>query len=145
MLARTLAMIAALAAASSPCLAADLDGFAETGARRSGAAVGAYFKVPLDAPAAADRAARAGLRLAVRHDYRSAAAPTARLIEAEGVDLRLTGSGKPALYLAGRAVAGPDAKLEASEGGGGRLDTIMLGGAVLLGAVAGFLVFQSFD
>jgi hypothetical protein len=134
-----------LATASSPGLAADLDSRAETGARRSGAFVGGYFRLPLDSPAAADRAPRAGLRLAMRHDYRSASAPTARLTDVDGIELRLAGSGNPSLYLAGRAVTGAEAKLEASEGGGGRLDAIMLGGAILLAGVAGFVVVQSLD
>jgi hypothetical protein len=144
MLARSIAFAAALTSASAPCLAAGLEDLSNTGARRSGAVVGAYYKVPLGAPDAGERAPRAGLRLAMTHDYRTPAAPTARLIHAEGIDLRLTGK-QPALYLAGRPMTGEQARLEAGSGGGGRLDKVMLGAGVALAAVAGFVVFSSFD
>jgi hypothetical protein len=144
MLARSIGFIAALTAASTPCLAADLDLAGSPGARRSGAVIGAYFKVPLDAPPGPERGAGARLRLAMTHDYRTPLAPEARRIEAEGLDLRLTGK-LPTLYLAGRAVTGEQAKLEAGAGGGGRLDKVMIGAAVALAAAAGFVIVTSLD
>ncbi len=144
MLARSLLIGAALASAAMPARAADLNAFADGGARRSGAVVGGYFRVPLQAARAEDRRLRAGLRLAMTHDYRTPTSPNARFIQAESIDLRLTGP-EPTLYLAGRAVTGGQAKLEASEGGGGRLDKIMIGAGVALAAVAGFFVVTSLD
>lgn len=144
MLARSIALTAALAMLPAPCLAADLSLSGDEGARRSGAVVGAYFKVPLQARPGAGAQARAGLRLAMVHDYRTSSAPEARRLEAEAIDLRLTGR-QPTLYLAGRAVAGEQAKLEAAGGGGGRLDKVMIGAAVALAAVAGFVVATSLD
>jgi hypothetical protein len=75
MLARSIALTAALMTASTPCLAADLGFVADQGARRSGAVMGAYFRVPLGAEPSADKGARAGLRLAMAHDYRTPSAP----------------------------------------------------------------------
>lgn len=144
MLARSIAAAAALTSMSAPCAAADLNALGDTGARRSGAVAGAYLRLPLGARAAAESVARAGFRLALTHDYRTPAAPTARLIEANGIDLRLSGR-QPALYIAGRAMTGEQAKLRAGSGGGGRLDTVMLGAGLALAAVAGFVVVSSFD
>ena len=144
MLARSIALTAALMTASTPCLATDLGFAADQGARRSGAVMGAYFRVPLDSRVSAYEGARAGLRLAMTHDYRTPAAPEGRRFEADGLDLRLTGK-QPTLYLAGRAVTGEQAKLEAGAGGGGRLDKVMIGAAVALAAVAGFVIVTSVD
>jgi hypothetical protein len=143
MLARLLFVTAALAAIAVPCRAAELNEPGDPGARRSGAVVGAYFKLPLDGPVAA-RAPWAGLRLAMTHDYRTPAAPTARLIRVDGVDLRFAGR-RAALYLGGRPAAAGEAKLGAGAGGGGRLDKVMLGAGVALAAVAGFVVVSSLD
>ena len=144
MLARSIAMMAALAAGYSPCLAADLgDASNESGARHSGAVVGAYFRMPLDPPTASRAAPRAGLRLAMTHDYRTPSAPGARFIEADGIDLRFTGA-EATLYLAGRPMTGKLARLEAS-GGGGRVDTIMIAGGIALAVVAGVVVATSLD
>ena len=139
MLARSIALTAALMTAT-PCLAADLSFAADQGARRSGAVMGAYFRVPLGA----DKGARAGLRLAMTHDYRTPATPDGRRVEADGLDLRLTDP-QPTLYLAGRAVTGEQAKLEAGAGGGGRLDKVMIGAGIALAAVAGFVIATSVD
>jgi len=140
MLAARIALTAAAMAAATPCLAADASFAGDPAARRSGAVMGAYFKVPLGA----ERPARAGLRLAMSHDYRTASAHEARRFEAEGIELRLTGQ-QPTLYLAGRAVTGEQAKLEAGAGGGGRLDKVMIGAAIGLAAVAGFVIATSVD
>ena len=140
MLAARIALTAAAMTAATPCLAADLSFAGDPAARRSGAVMGAYLKVPLGAEAAP----RAGLRLAMTHDYRTASAHETRRFEADGIDLRLTGR-QPTLYLAGRAVTGEQAKLEAGEGGGGRLDKIMIGAAIGLAAVAGVVVALSAD
>jgi hypothetical protein len=145
MLIRSIATAAALSVAATPCLAAELHGEAASGARRSGALVGAYVKLGLDAPFRSPAKPVAGLRLAAVHDYRDALAPTARVLQADMFDLRLTGPA-PALYLSGRAITGKHAvKLGASEGGGGRLDTIMLVGAGLLAVGAGAALVLSAD
>ena len=143
MLARTIAITAALVTASTPCLAADLNAFSGQGTRRSSAVVGAYVNVPLGR-IGTEHAPKAGLRLAMTHDYRTPTAAEARVIEADALDLRFTGK-QPTLYLGGRAVTGEQARLEAGEGGGGRLDKIMLGVGAALVAVAGVVVFTSID
>lgn len=144
MLARTIALIAVSMTAATPCLAADLGFAGEPGMRQSGAVMGAYFKVPLGAAPPADRGARAGLRLAMAHEYRTASAHDSRRVEADGIDLRLTGR-QPTLYLAGRAVTGEQARLEAGSGGGGRLDKVMIGAAIGLAAAAGVVIALSVD
>jgi hypothetical protein len=103
-----IAAAAAAAMAAAPAAAAELPRYDEQGARRSGAAATAYFRVPLGGPR--EKAPRAGLKLAMMHDYRHARAQTARVIEAETFDLRLTGQKKPTLYLAGRPVTGEEAR-----------------------------------
>lgn len=137
MLTRTLALLAACSMAATPCLAAELPGLHDQGERRSGAVAGAYFKVPLTGGRAATP--RAGLRLATTHDYRTAQAPGARMVEADAFDLRLAGQGKPALYLAGKRVTGdkPEYKL----GPTGTISLVIIGLAV----VGGFVVYQAID
>jgi hypothetical protein len=103
MLSKTLAAAAAAMLVVSPCMAAELPAFSDAGARRSGAVAAAYFKVPLGGGTQA-RAPHAGLKLSMRHDYRHAGAQTARVIQADGLDLRLDGMRKPSLYLAGQRV-----------------------------------------
>lgn len=144
MLARTIALIAASLTAATPCLAADLGFAGDPAMRRSGAVMGAYFKVPLGAQPSAQRGVRAGLRLAMTHDYRTASARDARRVEGDGIDLRFTGR-EPTLYLAGRAVTGEQARLQAGAGGGGRLDKVMVGAAIGLAVAAGVVVALSVD
>jgi hypothetical protein len=108
MLRNLIAAIAAAAVVAAPAAAAELPRYDEQGARRSGAAATAYFRIPLGGPR--DKAPRAGLKLAMLHDYRDARAQTARVIEAETFDLRLTGHKNPTLYVAGRPVTGAEAR-----------------------------------
>jgi len=145
MLTRLFAMVAALGLGATPCVAAELHDNAEAGARRSGALIGAYVKLPLDGPDRRNPASVAGLRLAAVHDYRDPAAPRARVIRADTLDLRLSGPA-PALYLAGRPLTGKQAeRVNAAEGGGGRLDTVLLVGAGLLAVAAGIGLVLSAD
>jgi hypothetical protein len=144
MIRTVLAFAIAGALGATPGLAAELpdEGFRPTA--RSGAVVGAYYKLPLDAPRDAERAPRTGLRLAMTHDARSPRAFTTR-IEANLLDLRLAGADPGALYVAGRPITGREAeRLNAAGGGeGGRLDKIMIGAGVALGLVAGFFLVSS--
>jgi hypothetical protein len=109
MLSKTMAAAAAAMLVASPCVAAELPALNDAGARRSGAVAAAYFKVPLGGGAQA-RAPHAGVKLSVRHDYRHAGAQTARVVQADGLDLRLDGMRKPSLYLAGRKVDSEEAR-----------------------------------
>ncbi len=136
-----LAVIAALAA--SPCAAAELFDDAPAGAARSGAVAGAYFRLSLDGPAGAERAPRAGLRLAMTHDVRSPRAFTVSR-QANLLDLRLAQSEGAALYLGGRPISGAAAeRLNAGGESKGRLDKIMIGAGIALGAVAAFFLVSS--
>lgn len=144
MLTRMIAAGAAVSLAAAPCAAAELHEEATSGGRRSGAVLGAYLKLDL---ASGREAARpvTGLRLAAVHDYRDALSPTARVLRADTLDLRLSGPA-PALYLAGRPVTGQAARaFNAAEGGGGRLDTVLLVGAGLLAVGAGVALVLSAD
>ena len=108
MLKNLIAATAAAAMIAAPAAAAELPRYDEQGARRSGAAATAYFRIPLGGPR--EKAPRAGLKLGMKHEYRDAKGQMARVIEAETFDLRLTGQKKPALYLAGRPVTGAEAR-----------------------------------
>jgi hypothetical protein len=101
MLKQFAAAAAALSLVAAPCNAAELIDHKDPGARRSGAALGAYVRLPLGARPDGQRGPDAGFRLTAVHDYRSAGAPRASLVETDTLDLRLAGSKKPALYLAG--------------------------------------------
>ena len=105
MLRRGLAVAAAAMMVATPCLAAELPRLQDEGARRSGGVAGAYFKVPLGGGARA-KGPKAGLRLAAVHDYRHAGAQNARVVQTDGLDLRLLGDRKPTLYLGGQPVTG---------------------------------------
>jgi hypothetical protein len=109
MLSKTMAAAAAAMMMASPCMAAELPDFQDAGARRSGAVAAAYFKVPLGG-GARTKAPHAGLKLSMRHDYRHAGAQTARVIQADGLDLRIDGKSKPSLYLAGQRVDTAEAR-----------------------------------
>jgi hypothetical protein len=97
------AAVAAASLAASPCLAADIPAFGDSGARQSGAAAAAYYRIPLGGGGKAAKA-HGGLKLSMTHDYRSPSGQTARAVTADGLDLRLVGGKEPALYLAGRKV-----------------------------------------
>jgi hypothetical protein len=144
MLTRLIAAAVALNLTATPAMAAELHDEAAAGARRSGALVGAYLKMQLDAPRREQARPVAGLRLAAVHDYRNALAPSARVLQADTLDLRLSGPA-PALYLSGRPVTGKEAaRLNAGEGGG-RLDTIMIAAGAVLAVGALVVVGLSLD
>jgi hypothetical protein len=130
---------------ASPCLAAELPDEGFRAERRVGAVAGAYLKVPLNAPATAEREPRSGLRLAMSHHTGSPRTFAFRR-EANLLDLRLAGANR-ALYLSGRPVTGAAAERlnAAGGGGGGRLDKIMIGVGIALAAVAGVVVATSVD
>lgn len=108
---RLAAAAAALSLAAGPCLAAELPDHRDAGARRSGAAFGAYVRLPLGGDRVrGHHGAAAGVRLTAVHDYRSAGAPRAPVVERDTLDLRLLGARKPALYLAGTPVTGKAAR-----------------------------------
>jgi hypothetical protein len=142
----TRSLIACAVAATltaSPCRAAELPDEGFRGAPRSGALAGLYFRLPLDAPAEAERAPRAGLHLAMSRDLRSARSFSSHT-EAGLVDLRFTPSGPAALYIAGQPTSGREAeRLKAAGASKGRLDKIMIGAGVALGLVAGFFLVSS--
>ncbi len=138
MIGRTLPAAAALAMAATPCLAAEIPNHEPAGARRSSAVAGVYFRVPLSRDGGGRaRAPQAGLRLTMNHDYRSGQSPNARLVEADGLDLRLTGP-QPTLYLAGRPVTGEEARRNFAGGSAGLIVTAVVVG----GLVVGYLVLE---
>jgi hypothetical protein len=139
MIDKLLAFAAAAALAATPCLAAELPSFADSGARRSGATVGIYFKVPLTG--SRSEKARAGLRLAMTHDYRHAGAQTARVVEADALDLRLLGEGKAALLVAGREVTGDEAKRTNF----GPVSTVVTLAIIVAAAVGGYYIVRAID
>ncbi|HEY0113480.1 MAG TPA: hypothetical protein VGB59_10065 [Allosphingosinicella sp.] len=133
------AALAATTLVASPVMAAELPNFDQSGARRSGAVAGAYFKVPLGGPRAKKPAA--GLRLSMVHDYRHAGAQTARVVQADSFDLRLVGAGKPTFYIAGQPVTGEQAK-KRNLGPVGSVVTI----AVLVAAAVGaYYIYRAVD
>ena len=144
MLPRTILLTVALMTAATPARAADLGLVGEPGMRQSGAVMGAYLKVPLGSPRHAAHSPRAGLRLTMVHDYRTASAHRTARFEGEGIELWLSDR-HPTLYLAGRAMTGEKAKLEASGGGGGRLDKVLIGAAIGVAVAAGVVVALSVD
>ncbi|HEX8215834.1 MAG TPA: hypothetical protein VF577_00085 [Allosphingosinicella sp.] len=141
MIARALAAAAALGLAVTPCLAAEIPNHEPPGARRTNAVAGAYLRVPLSRDSSGRaRSAHAGFRMTMQQDYRSAQAPGGRVLEAEGLDLRLTGRTGPALYLAGAPVTGEEARKLNGLGTG---ETIaIVAGVVVVALVVGVLVLQ---
>jgi hypothetical protein len=139
MLKTAIAFTAACSMAASPCLAADLAGFDEVGARRSGAGVGAYVSVPLGGPRSGRT--QAGLRLTVSHDYRDATAQTAPVIRSEALDLRLIGDREPTLYMAGRPLTGEQARRNNLTGVGTLVTVVVIAAAV----VGGIVIWNAID
>lgn len=132
MIRKLTAAAASLALIASPGAAAELwEVEGSVGARRSSAVAGAYLAVPLGR-ATAERP-RAGLRLSMRHDYREALAPSARLIEADALDLRLIGERQPALFVAGQRF---DGERRASLKGAGTVVLVLVSVAAVAGAIA---------
>lgn len=141
MFARALAATAALMLAATPCVAAEIPNHEPPGARRSHAVAGAYLRVPLSRDATGRaRPAYAGFRMTMQHDSRSGRPPGARLLESDGIDLRLTGRTGPTLYLAGTPVTGAEGRRLNGLGTG---ETIaIVAGVVVVALVAGVLVLQ---
>lgn len=127
------------ALAVAPAAAAELYDAGPTGASRSGALAGAYLRLPLGA-VPIERSPRAGLRLAFARTVGEQRSHAIRR-EADIFDLRLIAT-RPAFYVAGRPVTGAD-RLNAEGASGGRLDKIMIGAGIALGAVAAFFVVSS--
>lgn len=135
------AAAAALSLVAAPCSAAELIDQKDPGARRSGASLGAYVRLPLGPRHAGERGPSAGLRLTAVHDYRTAGAPRATLIESDTLDLRLLGSKKPALYLAGVPV-GDETRRRHNLNGVNTVVTIVILAAA---AVGGYYVARAID
>jgi hypothetical protein len=143
MLKKFLAAASATMMAAGPCLAAELPRLADDpGARRTGGVVGAYYKVPLGGGAKA-KGPRAGLRLSMVHDYRNAGAPTARVVQSEGFELRLLGDKKPTLYLGGQAMTGEEAKKQRQNFA--TASTVVTLAVVVAVAVGGYYIYRAID
>jgi hypothetical protein len=138
MIRNLLALTAATTMAASPCLAADLPAMQDSGARRSGAAAGVYFRVPLSGKRSGK--AQAGMRLQTVHDYRNAGAPEAKLIQADAFDLRLIGDRHSTLYVAGQPVTGEKAR--SNLGPVGSVVTIAF---LVAAAVGGYYIWRAID
>lgn len=134
------AAAAALSAASTPCLAAELPDDRGVGARRSGATIGAYVRLPLGA-AERGRSPTGGVRLTAVHDYRTAGAARALVAESDTLDLRLLGAKKPALYLAGVPVTGEESRRHNLTGVNTAVTVVILVAAV----VGGYYIVRAID
>ena len=134
-----LAFAAACSMAATPCLAADLQQFNDVGARRSGAGIGAYYRLPFGG----ERTGRsqAGLRLTMTHDYRDARAQTAPVVQGDTLDLRLVGDRRATLYFAGQPVTGEQARRNNLTGAGTVVTVVILAAA----AVGGYFLIRAID
>jgi hypothetical protein len=140
MLKHIAAAAAALSLAATPCAAAELPDQRDPGARRSGAAVGGYVRLPLGGKAER-RAPAAGLRLTAVHDYRTAGAGRAAFVESDTLDLRLLGAKKPALLLAGVPVTGKEAKRHNLTG----VSAVVTAVIVVAAVVGGYYILRAID
>lgn len=138
---RFAAAAAALSLIAAPCSAAELVDQRDPGARRSGAALGAYVRIPLGARAEGQSGPAAGLRLTAVHDYRNAGAPRAALIEKDTLDLRLLGSKKPALYLAGVPLGDKERRRHNLNG----VNTVVTIVIIAAAAVGGYYIARAID
>lgn len=129
MLGRLTTAVVATLVAASPSVA-QMTNFEHANTFRPGASVGAYFRLPLSREAGKPARAQIGLRVAAirdQRDYRSVAAPVDRT---DALDLRLIGTSKPTLLIAGRPAADlPRERLNLSTGA---TVAIVAGGAALL-------------
>ena len=141
MLKHVAAAAAALSLAAAPCSAAELIDHKDPGARRSGAALGAYVRLPLGSQQSRQSGPAAGLRLTAVHDYRNASAPRATLVESDTVDLRLLGAKKPALYLAGVPVTGEEGRRHNLNG----VSTVVTLVVVVAAVVGGYYIWRAID
>ena len=139
MLRNLAAAAAALSIATTPCLAAELPDSKDPGARRTGAAIGAYARLPLGGKAG--RRPAAGLRLTAVHDYRTAGSPQALAMERDTLDLRLLGAKKPSLYLAGVPAGGEQGR-RLNLSGVNTVVTIVL---IAAAAVGGYYLARAID
>ena len=139
MLKNAIFLAAAGSLSASPCLAQGFAGFAEPGARRSGAGVGAYVELPFGGPRSGRT--QAGLRLTVGHDYRDATAPAAPAVRSDAFDLRLVGDREPTLYMAGRAVTGEEARRSNLTRAGTIVTVVVIAAAV----VGGIVIWNAID
>lgn len=138
---RLAAAVAALSLLAAPSSAAELIDHKDPGARRSGATFGAYYRVPLGAGPGGRSGPAAGLRLTAVHDYRNPGAPRAAMIESDALDLRLTGSKKPALYVAGLPVSGEARRRYNLTGVNTVVTVVVLAAAV----VGGYYIVRAID
>lgn len=127
------AFAACLSMTATPVLAADLHGFVDTGERRSGAGVGAYFEIPLGGERSGEP--QAGLRMTVSHDYRSATAQRAPVIRSSPLDLRLVGSDDTTFYVAGQPMNGEAARRNNLIGSASSIVTLAVVAATVVGAI----------
>lgn len=141
MLRRIAAAAAACSLAATSCPAAELIDHKDPGARRSGAAIGAYVRLPLGARADGRRGPAAGVRLTAIHDYRTAGAPRASLVETDSLDLRLIGTNKPTLYVAGVPVDGGERRRQNLTG----LNTVVVVVLIVGAAVGGYYLARAID
>jgi hypothetical protein len=140
MLKRLAAAAAALSLAAGPCAAAELPDQRDPGARRSGATLGGYIRLPLGGKAER-RAPAAGLRMTAVHDYRTAGAARAAFVESDTLDLRLLGAKKPALFVAGVPVTGEQARRQNLTGVGTVVTVVIIAAAV----VGGYYIARAID
>jgi hypothetical protein len=141
MLKHIAASAAALSLIATPCGAAELVDQKDTGVRRSGAALGAYVRLPLGAQPGRQRGPAAGLRLTGVHDYRNAGAQRATFVESDTIDLRLLGGKKPTLYLAGVPVTGEEGRKHKLTG----VNTVVTIVIIAAAAVGGYYIVRAID
>lgn len=141
MLKHIAAAAAALSLVATPCGAAELVDQKDPGARRSGAALGAYVRLPLGAQPSRERRPSAGLRMTAVHDYRNAGAQRALFVESDTIDLRLLGAKKPTLYLAGVPVTGEEGRKRQLTGVSTAVTVVILVAAV----VGGYYIVRAID
>ena len=140
MVRKTIAAAAAAMMVAGPASAAELPSLSDDGARRSGAVASLYFKVPLGGGARA-QAPFGGLKLSMRHDYRHSGAQTARVVQADGLDLRFDGSSRAAFYVAGKRFDGEEARKRNF----GPVSTAVTVVILVAAAVGGYYIYRAID
>ena len=129
MLGKTIVALASLTMAASPC-GAQMQDFDDLGAFRGGASVGAYFRLPLTREAGRPARVQMGFRISAVRSHRDSFAPAGPVYESEALDLRVVGSSKPTLLVAGRPLSGlPKDRLNL---GTGETVAIAAGGVAVL-------------
>lgn len=135
------AAAAALSLISTPCSAAELVDHKDPGARRSGAALGAYVRLPIGARPAEQKGPAAGLRLSAVHDHRTAGAQRTMLVESDTLDLRLIGAKKPTLFRAGVPVTGEEGRKQKLTG----VSTVVTVVVLVAAVVGGYYIVRAID